>query len=306
MRPVILQLDDSLTRQPALEAHVRARGGRVMGAQDLGPALRLWSGEATLEILKRRLAAELPGCGEADLVFAGSGDFHHVTPLMLERALAQASQPVTLIHFDNHPDWIRFARGRHCGSWVGRAARLPGVARVITVGVTSHDIGAAKAHEGDLALIAEGKLDMFAWEAPDGRDEVVLEGRAWPTVAAMGETAFLDRLAAEIPTSAVYVTLDKDVLRAEDAVTNWDQGRASLDFVGQAVRRIAAGRRLVGADVVGDWSKPVYGGGAAAALLKRGEALLDQPWRRPEPGRADRVNEAVNLRLLELFLESAA
>jgi hypothetical protein len=301
MRPVILQLDESLERQAALEAGVRARGGRVMPARDLGPSLRLWSRDATLDQLKRRLKAELPTRGEAEVVFAGSGDFHHVTPIMLERAIAATSAPVTLVHFDNHPDWVRFARGRHCGSWVGRAARLPGVARVITVGVTSRDIGRAKAREGDLALIADDRLDLFAWSAPDGGDEVVLEGRAWPTIAALGEDAFLARLDGAIPTTAVYVTLDKDVLRPADAVTNWDQGQASLDFVLAAVRRIAGTRRLIGADVVGDWSKPVYGGGAGAALLKRGEALLDQPWRHSRPAEADQVNEAVNLRLLELF-----
>ncbi|THD80483.1 MAG: arginase [Phenylobacterium sp.] len=306
MRPVILQLDESLERQPALEAGVRARGGRVLRARDLGPALRLWSRDATLDVLKRRLKAELPSHREAEVVFAGSGDFHHVTPLMLERAIAAAGEPVTVIHFDNHPDWVRFARGRHCGSWVGRAARLPGVARVITIGVCSPDIGRAKAHAGDLALISEDRLDLFAWAAPDGGDAVELEGRAWPTISAMGEAAFLDHLDAAIPTRTLYVTLDKDVLRAEDAVTNWDQGRASLDFVIAAVRRIAASRRVVGADVVGDWSKPVYGGGAAASLMKRGEALLDQPWRRPAPVAADQVNEAVNLRLLEMFAELPA
>ncbi|HEX3699764.1 MAG TPA: hypothetical protein VHV27_03730 [Phenylobacterium sp.] len=301
MRPLILQLDESLERQPAFEAGARARGGRVLAARDLGPALRLWSRDATLDVLKRRMKAELPVCGEAEVVFAGSGDFHHVTPLMVERAAAAAREPVTLIHFDNHPDWARFARGRHCGSWVGRAARLPGVKRVITIGVTSGDIGAAKSHEGDLALIAEDRLDLFAWAAPDGGEAVELEGRAWPTISAMGEAAFLDHLDAAIPTRTLYVTIDKDVLRAEDAVTNWDQGRASLDFVLAAVRRIAEGRRIIGADVVGDWSKPVYGGGATASLLKRGEALLDQPWRQPRPAAADGVNEAVNLRLLELF-----
>jgi hypothetical protein len=167
--------------------------------------------------------------------------------------------------------------------------------------VTSPDIGRARAREGDLALIAEDRLDLFAWQAPDGGDEVVLAGRAWPTIAAMGEAAFLDRLEASVPTPAVYVTIDKDVLRAEDAVTNWDQGQASLEFVLAAVRRIAETRRVVGADVVGDWSRPVYGGGAGAGLLKRGEAMLDQPWSRPEPSAACRINEAVNLRLLTLF-----
>ena len=36
-------------------------------------------------------------------------------------------------------------------------------------------------------------------------------------------------------------------------------------------------------------------------VLKRGEAMLDQPWSRPEPVEASVVNEAVNLRLLEMF-----
>lgn len=306
MRPVILQLDDAFERQPAFERGVLEHGGRVLAARDLGPALRLWSRTATLGELKRRLCACLPSRGEAEVVFAGSGDFHHVTPLLLERAVAAAGEPVTLIHFDNHPDWVRFAEGRHCGSWVGRAARLEGVARVITVGVCSRDIGRAKAHEGDLALIAEDRLDLFAWAAPDGGDEVVLEGRSWPTIAAMGEEAFLERLESAIPSACVYVTIDKDVLRAEDAVTNWDQGRASLDFVLAAVRRIAQQRRIVGADVVGDWSRPIYGGGATATLLKRGEALLDQPWTKPAPADACRVNEAVNLRLLAMFEELPA
>lgn len=303
MRAAILQLDDALTRQPALEAGVLDGGGRVMSARDLGPAMRLWTRSATLEALRARLAGEAAGAGEPEVVFAGSGDFHHVTPLLLERAAAVSGEPITVLHFDNHPDWVRFAQGRHCGSWVGLAARLPAVARVITIGVTSPDIGQARAREGDLALISEDRLDLFAWTAPDGGGEVALGGRAWPTIAALGESAFMSRLEAAIPTRAIYVTLDKDVLRPEDAVTNWDQGQASLDFVMAAIRCACAGRRLVGADVVGDWSRPVYGGGPAAWLLKQGEALLDQPWRRPEPADACAVNEAVNLRLLELFRE---
>jgi len=304
MRAALLQLDDALDRQPALMARVVAEGGRVVAARDLGPAMRLWSREETLAALRVRLAEASPE-GEAELVFAGSGDFHHVTPLLLERAAARAGEPVTVLHFDNHPDWVRFARGRHCGSWVGRAARMPGVARVVTIGVTSRDIGRARAREGDLALIAEDRLDLFAWTAPDGGEEVRLEGRAWPTIAALGDRAFFSRLETSIPTRAVYVTIDKDVLRPADAVTNWDQGQASLEFVMTAIACAASGRRVVGADVVGDWSRPVYGGGAAAWALKQGEALLDQPWRQPQPEDARAVNEAVNLRLLDLFEEVA-
>lgn len=302
MRPVILQLDDAFERQVRFERRVRASGGQVIACRDIGPALRLWSRPSTLAQLKRRLETGLPVQEQGEVVFAGSGDFHHVTPLLLERAVARAGGPVTVIHFDNHPDWVRQSPGLHCGSWVGPAARLEGVAGVITVGVCSHDISRAKSARGDLALITEGRLEIFAWDAPDGGDHVALSGRRWPTIAALGEAAFLGALVSTVRARAIYVTIDKDVLRPQDAVTNWDQGRASLDFVIAAVRRLAESCRVVGADVVGDWSTPIYGGGRGAGLLKRAEALLDQPWTRKRPLEASELNQAVNLRLLDLFV----
>jgi arginase family enzyme len=297
-------LDDSLERQDALGEAVTACGGRVVCARDLGPALRLWSRAATLDALRQRLA-DAATDGEAEIVFAGSGDFHHVTPLLIERATALADEPVTVVHFDNHPDWARFAPGQHCGSWVSRAARLEGVHQIVTIGVTSRDVGARRAGAGDLALVAEERLELFAWSLPDHQSELTVAGRSWPTITALGETAFVAHLDAVVRTRGVYVTIDKDVLRGQDAVTNWDQGEASLDFVESCVRRIARGRRLVGADVVGDWSPPAYGWGPAS-WLKRGEAFLDQPRRPPAPAAANVVNQAANLRLLDLFTRAAA
>jgi hypothetical protein len=305
VRPVLLNLDDALERQEALGRAVARRGGRVVPARDLGPALRLWSRAAPLQALRRRLADGAADDGEAELVFAGSGDFHHVTPLLLERAVARVREAVTVVHFDNHPDWARFAPGRHCGSWVGRAARMDGVRQVVTVGVTSADVGAAKARQGDLALVAEGRLEIFAWAAPDGAAELSVGGRGWPTCTGAGEAAFLMQVDAAVRSPAIYVTIDKDVLRRQDAVTNWDQGQASLGFLDRAVRLLARGRRLVGADVVGDWSSPGYGRGPAG-WLKRGEAFLDQPRRRPDRDAADAVNQAANLRLLQLFAGAGA
>ena len=301
MHSVILQLDDALERQPTLSLAIRDSFGQVILARDLGPALRLWSRSATLSLLRDRVRAATSHISEPIVVFAGSGDFHHITSLLVERAVSLADEPTTILHFDNHPDWARFARGRHCGSWVGEAARLPGVAKIITVGVCSEDIGRKRSAEGDLALIDERRLDLYAWVAPDGTDCVSLNGQAWPTVAAMGEAAFIAHLAAKIRTRSVYVTIDKDVLIAADALTNWDQGQASLDFVVSAIEAVAAGRRILGADVVGDWSTPSYGDGAVSSIVKRAEALLDQPWTWSRPAAADRINEAANLRLLNLF-----
>jgi len=306
MRPALLHLDDALTGQRRLRDAVRGEGGTLLDYRDLGPALRLWSRPPALERLEHRLLGGLPSSYGPALVFSGSGDFHHVTPLLVKRALeASGEAAVTILHFDNHPDWVRFEPGAHCGSWVGRAARLPQVDRVLTVGVCSSDIDRPRGKGADLSLVEDGKVELYAYRAPRSEPQVRLCGREWPTIEAMGEQAFAALLAGRIETPAVYFTIDKDVLHPDDAATNWDQGRLRLASLKTLARAAAAGRRVIGADVVGDWSRPSYGGGPWAALLKAGEARLDQPWRAPPPA-ARTANEAVNLDLLALFQEFAA
>ncbi len=301
MRAALLCLDDALIRQPKLTAEVTARGGTSVDLRDLGPALRLWSRPPALDRLRARLAEALPASAGPSLAFCGSGDFHHVTPILLERAIAASGGgPVTVLHFDNHPDWVRYGAGAHCGSWVAWAARLPGVAKVVTVGVCSPDIRCPSPRRADLDLLSEERLEMYAYRDPAGGRAVELCGRSWPTIAEMGEDAFAEFLPTRIATEAVYVTIDKDVLRAEDAATNWDQGQTSLSFLKTLLAAALKDHRLIGADVVGDWSQAIYGGGMVAGLLKRGEAMLDQPWT-PPPAEARAANEAVNLELLEII-----
>ena len=305
MRAALLHLDAALTTQDALAAQVVGGGGRQVDLRDLGPALRLWSRPKALEQLRARLAEELPSSAGPALVFAGSGDFHHISPILLCRAIEAADcKAVTVLHFDNHPDWVRFGNGVHCGSWVGKAARLPGVAKVITAGVCSPDIRRPNPRRADLELLTEERLELYAYKGPDGAASVELCGQSWPTIAAMGETTFAAFLADRVGTEAIYITIDKDVLRADAAATNWDQGQTSLEFLKAQIAPLLATHKLIGADVVGDWSPAIYGGGAIAALLKRGEALLDQPWAKPAP-EARAANEDVNLQLFDLIAGGA-
>ena len=301
---MLLDLDGAFEDQDALVKDALAAGGDQVVARDLGPALRLWSRPPALDALRERLSRAAPA--GPSLVFTGSGDFHHVAPLLIERALAASwTGPVTVLHFDNHPDWVRFENGLHCGSWVGRAGRLPEVAKVVTVGVCSEDVARPTPRSAHLDLIEDGRLEMYAYRAPDGGPCLRVGSVTRPTVEGLGEIAFIDLLASRIETDAVYVTIDKDVLRAKDAATNWDQGRTSLSFLEAMLTRVLDERRLIGADVVGDWTRPRYGGGLAAAVLKRAEALLDQPWS-PPGDEVRRVNEGVNRRLLRLFVQWAA
>jgi arginase family enzyme len=297
VRALHLHLDDALVWQPALRQAAREFDLANLDARDIGPALRLWARPPAFEALRSRLRQVLVG-PEAWLTFAGSGDFHHVTLPLIESAIARSGLPLTVIHFDNHPDWVRFGRGVHCGSWVSRAVQLPMVERLITIGVCSGDI--ERPGQSDLTPVSAGRLEIYAYRRAGGESSLELGGQCWPTIESAGEQRITQLLLQRIVTRDVYITIDKDVLRREDAVTNWDQGELSLATLDRMVRAIATQHRIVGADVLGDWSRPQYAG-VVDRWLKRAEAFMDQP--QGQPARAETTNEPVNQHLLHLFAE---
>lgn len=306
MRTVLLHLDGALMAQARLVESTQGLHGQGIDGRFLGPQLRLWSNESNYKLLAELLAEQLPASLGPALVFAGSGDFHHVSALLIARASEMTGRQLTVLHVDNHPDWVRFKRGVHCGSWVGRAARLPGVQKVITMGVCSNDVRQPWRKGADLALITDGAVELYTWNAPRGAPGFKVSRIERPTMTALGKQGFLDHLLTRISTEEVYITIDKDALASEDAVTNWDQGEMRLDHLAQLIEGITAHHKLVGADVVGDWSPNVYGGSLMARVLKRLEAFVDQP---PAPANvqlAADLNEKINLALMAAVTRAAA
>ena len=112
-------------------------GYRRLDCRDLGPRLRLWTTRWTFRAFARRLdAAEEPEGQGPVLTLFGSGDYHHLTTALL----ARIDEPFTLIHFDNHPDWVRLAPRYHCGAWVNRATQgtyMPGSSFKILVSLAA-------------------------------------------------------------------------------------------------------------------------------------------------------------------------
>lgn len=296
MSALVLDLDDAFDHQPEFVS-----GAERLDARDLGPALRLWSRPAALNALEARLKAELMGQGPL-LTFAGSGDFHHVSALLIRRAAEMdTGRPLTVLHVDNHPDWVRFSHGMHCGSWAARVARFAGVRQVISVAMCSKDMQNS-AHKGaDLSVVREGLLHPFPLRAGT-KEECVVADRRIPTIEALGDTLFLGNVDRLIGTDDLYITIDKDALSPLDAVTNWDQGELRLERLLIWLRTWLDGRRLRGADIVGDVSRPVYGKGPLSVLLKSAEAWLDQPRRLRLTDEAARINVAANQKLRDCLL----
>ena len=146
----ILDLDHSLTGQAPIAQRLASGHATRLDLLDLGPKLRLWSTEKTWKRFTERLAARpRPTDARPEILFVGSGDYHHLTPAFL----ADLKEPISLIHFDNHPDWVRFAPKRHCGSWVNRALKMPAVKRIVTLGPCSDDLHNPQLRGGNLGAL---------------------------------------------------------------------------------------------------------------------------------------------------------
>jgi arginase family enzyme len=299
-----LDLDGSLdTQQASLRTIAPWQSVSTVGLRDLGPRLRLWSRDRTVRLARERIAALAPDGPTLHLL--GSGDFHHLAAVLMERA----REPVTVVHIDNHPDWVRLAPRWHCGSWVNRALRLPRVERVVTLGPCSDDLVRPDLKGGNLPALAAGRIVLFPWEhAPsrvwrcvaDGPGRHWENGRIhWQNLAGSDLEAALNAIISLISSDAVWLSIDKDVLDEREALTNWDQGRMPLSALLRIIDAVGARKRIVGADICGEFS-PI----AHTNWFKRWESRSDQPQRRADAGMLAR-NEATNKELL-VAIEKAA
>ena len=303
----ILDLDHSLTHQAPIA--LRLADGRAirMDLLALGPKLRLWSTERNYQRFAK-LLQERPrrAAHRPEIFFVGSGDYHHLTPALL----ADLREPVTLVHFDNHPDWVRFAPRRHCGSWINRALRLHNIKRIVTLGPCSDDLKSPQFKGANLGALRSGALQLFPWRhAPtkvwgrigDGAGHEQHENLLyWRNLADQDWPTFIDNLIKNLPTTGVWISIDKDVLASEDAATNWDQGGMRLNHLLHAIRALAARTRVLGIDVCGEFAKAPH-----RNWLKRWEAKSDQPppqrWSEQDLLRNAHTNEALITLFEELF-----
>lgn len=309
MQLCLLQLDDALETQAAfLRACDADRAHRV---QIDGSGIRLWGHHTDIAAFREKAGRAIGSNREPRLTFMGSGDFHHVSAVLLASALEHCSEPVTLVHVDNHPDWVTFKKGSHCGSWLNCALENAQVQKVITLGVCSNDLESPEPKLANLPLLSRGALELYPYDCEKSQIsgnygagacfDQVEDHLHWKTMRAIGEQNFVEYLLSRIETEAVYLSLDKDVLSREFAVTNWDQGAMQLPYLLSLIDEIGRKHRVIGADVIGDYSKPAYSGSPRSMLSKYYERFKDQPRGRPDPQNAADINSATNLALLHAF-----
>ena len=294
-QPRILDLDGSLTAQSELLKHAST----VAALQELGPQLRYLCTSAALN----RFAASLDPAQRHQLTYYGSGDFHHMTAVLLRAFRA----PLSVVVFDQHPDWDITSPVACCGSWVNAALKLRHIKKIVVIGAGDEDLGGHHLLRGNTTALRNGRLEIYPATLTRS---TTLSRRTrrlrcarqsdgtihWKTVEQMGWDDLLTHVIAGLPTRQIYVSVDKDCLVAQNAISNWDAGELKLDDVCAAIARLGREREIVGADVTGEWSA-----GQPASPIFRAVSRADHP-NLPTPSVRELLpNQDTNLRLLGAF-----
>jgi hypothetical protein len=229
-------------------------------AREWGPHLRFSAPSRLIEDFFREQGGRLP-----PFLLYGSGDFHHLSALWIRRF----TEPFVLVSFDNHPDWDVRPPRWGCGGWLNRALELPSVQKVSVWGCGNFECWWPGQLFGNRRAERTGELEVHPWA--DDRPAPQQERRG--AILRSNWRAKFTQFVQALSGSAVYVTIDLDCLRPEDAVTNWESGRFALDDVVWALTQLRASSvRIVGGDMCGAFSPPRY-----ARATQRFAADMDHP-----------------------------
>jgi len=207
----------------------------------------------------RQIRNRLASCRPYGVHFIDSGNYHYVSRFWVEKI----QRNFVLVLFDNHTDMqpSRFGHIMSCGSWVRDVLDTnPRIQKVVM-------LGAADAYLENLKKEVACKPDYARRLIAFSRQE-------------LNQKASWQELADEHHQLPVYISIDKDVLRPEDDVTDWNQGDMSLMVLKKFLDLLIAHHEIIGIDICGECSQLC------------GEGLL-----------AVRMNDSVNKQLLRVLDE---
>jgi hypothetical protein len=203
---------------------------------------------AAMRQIRSRLAAYRP----YGVHFIDSGNFHYVSRFWVEKI----ERPFVLVLFDNHTDMqpSRFGHIMSCGSWVRDVLDThPWIQKVVM-------LGAADAYLDDL------KAELA--NAPEYARRLVAFSHG-----ALQQKKCWQELADEHHRLPVYISIDKDVLRTEDDVTDWNQGDMPLAVLKTFLDLLITHHEIIGIDICGECSR-LCGRGLLA--IRMNDSVNDQ------------------------------
>ncbi len=303
----ILDFDGSLLCQKKLLSKYQPT---IVDLKNLGPLCRLYLNKKDYQAVRRQLDPNFKNA----ITFLGSGDFHHISALLVE----QFTQPVTVIVFDFHPDWDILPPKLGYGSWITYILNRPNVKKVILLGVSSEDISTFSIQTGNLKALDNDRIEIYPYthpptlialkQLPNKSLSVRMEQKYfckkihWHQLKDVHLADFFKDLLTRIETKEVYISVDKDCLKSQYALTNWEEGCMNLDDVLLLLGLINKHLDIIGLDIIGDYSPPKIEGVFKALLY-----LSDHPRQFPAKNKTldkiNAVNQKTNLKILEMLRE---
>ena len=205
--------------QPFMEGLRRSGEATWIDCTDIPGTDCYCDDEAVVAIRKRIADAGIKNA--SGIHFFDNGNFHYMSKIWTD----MVQEPFSLVIFDHHPDMQepRFGNILSCGGWVRSALESnPCLRDVWLVGIRPELKGECGGFPDRVHIVGEDALP--------GLDPVLLAGKVRSG-------------------RALYLSVDKDVLRPEDARTDWDQGTMSLDWL--CAFAAALGPDLCGVDICG-------------------------------------------------------
>lgn len=300
----ILNFDDSLINQPRISRQDQAQ---IIDFREIGPKARLWMAKEIRNAVDERLK----GSQKAAPTFLGSGDFHHITQILVK----QFKDPLSVIIFDFHPDWDILPPRIACGSWVNQLLKQKNVLKCLLIGVSSSDISSGWIQSANLTSLRDNRLEIYPYahkpslvflrRIPANASITFRRGFLssriyWHQLKEKDLKGFFFSLLKRIPTKQVYVSIDKDCLQGEYALTNWETGLFSLEELLLMLRLIKEEMDIVGLDITGDYSQAcgIRGFKSFVSKLDHPKAIAAE---KLSSALVNATNEETNLKILELL-----
>lgn len=194
--------------------------------------------------------------------FLDSGNYHYVTRLFAGRI----GTPYQLVLLDNHSDM--------------QPSLIP---ELLSCGAWAKQLLAEDSYLQQMLLIGPPQCALDEIAADKIEKLICVSREEWQASGIPGLRQKLEKADSSRPpfgSLPLYFSVDKDVLSKAYARTNWDQGEMTLSELKSILHWLAQGRHMIGADICGEL--PAAPPHEAAA--------------------AQRINEATNNALYELFL----
>lgn len=196
----------------------------------------------------------------AGIHFFDNGNYHYNSKLWTDRI----QEEFDLVIFDHHPDMQppRFAGILSCGGWVKEVLdNNKFVRNVVLIGVADH-------------LIEEIKNE------PSAEFEKYADRVTFVPESTLQSNEAIEALAS-LRSESIYISIDKDALSLQDAVTNWDQGSLTFTQLEQTLRALFANHKILGVDICGerannqDFAEGIDEGSADSTNNSLNEKLLE-------------------------------